>query len=366
MHKILIVEDDTNQRLLLKDVIHSSLDDIQILEADNGKHAVQALDKNNISLTITDLHMPEMNGSELIEWMKNNQPDIPIIVLTAVPGLETKEKILNQGILQYIQKPLERSVLVEKIKSVLVEKTDGYLNGITIPAFLQLLFIEQKSCTLEIEAHGKKGLLYFKNGNIINAALDQLSGEEAVLQIIGWVDGNIRIGNLNENTVPVIDKSTNYLIMEAMRMKDQMENEKKNTSGAGNSFQSKLQKLLIDTDQTIGFKCFIIAKEKGEIIAHHSLDDSLDIENLAKAIQRMCKTSAESMQAIGSKPPEECLIKSADYVIALMHKKEYCMFFICDNHGKSAIMRMHMVKLAEQIKDLFKEEAKSTNQETPD
>ncbi|PIE90267.1 MAG: hypothetical protein CR997_06670 [Acidobacteria bacterium] len=366
MQKILIVEDDTNQRLFLKDVILSALDKVQLFEADNGKHAVQVLCENNIALTITDLHMPEMNGSELITWMRKNQPDIPIIVSTAVPSLATKEKILSQGVLQYIQKPIDRSTLVHKIKHVLTEKSGGYLKGITIPAFLQLLIIEHKSCTLEINSQGKTGSLYIKDGLIINATLDQLSGEKAALEIISWIDGDIRIKNLNEDMTPVIDKSASYLIMEAMRMKDMLENKKKTSTESGNLFQSKLQKLLIDTDQTIGFKCFIIVKEDGEIIAHHCLDDSLDIENLTKSIQRMCKTSAESMKAIGSKPPEECLIKSADYVIALMHKKEYCMFFICDKHGKTAIMRMHMVKLAEQIKDLFKEEAESTNQETPD
>jgi DNA-binding response OmpR family regulator len=113
---ILIVDDDDSIRSLL----HQELGDAgyQIIEANNGKEALDCVRKQRPDLIILDIMMPEMNGFDVAAVLKNdpNTMDIPIIVLSVV---QDKARGFRIGVDRYLTKPIDTGLLFSEIGSLL-------------------------------------------------------------------------------------------------------------------------------------------------------------------------------------------------------------------------------------------------------
>jgi two-component system, NtrC family, response regulator AtoC len=114
--KILVVDDEPGQRQFISGSLSRSH---QIAVAANGLEASQLLSHHSFDLVITDERMPGMSGIELIHWMRENSPEIPVIVLTAYGSVETAVEAIKLGAEEYLTKPLkspdELRIVVEKV-----------------------------------------------------------------------------------------------------------------------------------------------------------------------------------------------------------------------------------------------------------
>jgi len=132
---ILVVEDNTDARLFLQ---RSLEDEYRVLVAANGKEALQVLAKNDsVSIMVSDVMMPEMDGIELFRQMKGNinYSHIPVILLTAKSSEENIVEGLEEGVADYITKPFSLAVLRLRIRKVLEWTQNVYgqiANGIEI------------------------------------------------------------------------------------------------------------------------------------------------------------------------------------------------------------------------------------------
>ena len=116
---ILVVDDNTDARLFLQ---RSLGDEYHVLVAVNGKDALQVLAKtDNISMIVSDVMMPEMDGIELFREIKGNinYSHIPVILLTAKSSEENIVAGLEEGVADYITKPFSLAVLRLRIRKVL-------------------------------------------------------------------------------------------------------------------------------------------------------------------------------------------------------------------------------------------------------
>ncbi len=114
---ILIVEDEEGVRIFLKEALLAHK--YNVLEAKNGREAMEILEKENIDLVITDLIMPEMNGEELYEKIKEKKPEIKFIFTSGYTDDHISQKnVLNEGI-NFLSKPYSLNDLFLMIKKVL-------------------------------------------------------------------------------------------------------------------------------------------------------------------------------------------------------------------------------------------------------
>jgi CheY-like chemotaxis protein len=116
--KVLVVEDIALNQLLMKTL----LDDFGFERdiADNGKVAIEKLQNNSYDIILMDLHMPEMNGFEATEYIRNKMnSQIPIIALTADVTTADLKKCTAVGMNDYISKPLDEKLLYNKIVNLL-------------------------------------------------------------------------------------------------------------------------------------------------------------------------------------------------------------------------------------------------------
>jgi DNA-binding NtrC family response regulator len=101
---ILIVDDEPAQCQFLGGSLEK---DYSTVSAANGREATQLLSRRSFDLVITDERMPEMGGIELIRWIRERMPEIPVIVLTAYGSVETAVEAMNLGAQEYLTKPLK-------------------------------------------------------------------------------------------------------------------------------------------------------------------------------------------------------------------------------------------------------------------
>ncbi|MDF1517955.1 MAG: response regulator, partial [Lutibacter sp.] len=140
--KILVVEDIALNQLLMKTL----LNDFGFLHdfASNGKLAIEKLQNNDYDIILMDLQMPEMDGFEATDYIRNMmKSDIPIIALTANVTTADLEKCKSVGMNDYISKPVEEKILYKKIvdlvkKSTALKANEAKDNSSSIEKFEKL------------------------------------------------------------------------------------------------------------------------------------------------------------------------------------------------------------------------------------
>jgi DNA-binding response OmpR family regulator len=118
---ILVVEDDAEIRFMIKDLLSS---DYQIVEASNGKEALQVVNQKHPLLIISDIIMPEMDGVEFVKVMKADEftSHIPIILLSSKSSIDNQIEGFESGADAYINKPFNFRHLEVMIKNLLHKK----------------------------------------------------------------------------------------------------------------------------------------------------------------------------------------------------------------------------------------------------
>ncbi|MHA7844069.1 MAG: hybrid sensor histidine kinase/response regulator [Winogradskyella sp.] len=116
---ILVVEDNKINQMVMRKVLNS-FENITFSVVDNGKEAIDALKQGVYDLILMDLQMPEMDGYEATERIRSGDlgrtvGNIPIIAVTADAMQETKQRVLNLGMNDYMTKPVKRDELFQKI-----------------------------------------------------------------------------------------------------------------------------------------------------------------------------------------------------------------------------------------------------------
>ena len=120
MKTILIVEDSATTRALIRAVIEE-LGEFETVEASSGFEALKMLPQQEYDLIITDINMPDINGLELINFVRNNPRynNIPIIIVSTERSEEDKKRGMALGATAYVTKPFKSLELQEIIKKTI-------------------------------------------------------------------------------------------------------------------------------------------------------------------------------------------------------------------------------------------------------
>lgn len=118
--KILVVEDSSTTRGLITSAVEF-IDGLEIFESKNGFEALKLLPHHHFNLIITDINMPDINGLELVSFVKKNQnyKHIPLIIITTEGSKRDKEKGLSLGADEYLVKPFNPEELQRLVKKYL-------------------------------------------------------------------------------------------------------------------------------------------------------------------------------------------------------------------------------------------------------
>ena len=117
MFSILVCEDD----FAIKTMISTKLkqENYSVHTVQNGQEALNLMEKQQIDLVISDIMMPEMDGYEFVQTLRETKHTLPILMITAKSQLESLEAAFKLGVDDYMVKPLRLEELVLRVKALL-------------------------------------------------------------------------------------------------------------------------------------------------------------------------------------------------------------------------------------------------------
>ncbi len=115
--KVLVVEDNNAMRSLIAASLEQHLD-VDVFEAENGFAALKMIPENEFTLIITDINMPDINGLELITFLRQHPAykDVPILIISTEAGDEDRRRGLAIGADGYLVKPFSDGELVSLVQ----------------------------------------------------------------------------------------------------------------------------------------------------------------------------------------------------------------------------------------------------------
>lgn len=121
--KILVVEDSSSMRAFLTTVIEGGTEayDLEIVEASSGFEALKSLPHHKFDAILTDINMPDINGLELVSFLKNHPVyrAIPIMVISTETSEGDRKRARDLGAEEYLVKPFQSGELVDKLRRIL-------------------------------------------------------------------------------------------------------------------------------------------------------------------------------------------------------------------------------------------------------
>jgi two-component system chemotaxis response regulator CheY len=117
MASVLLVEDSPAMRSLVRSMI-ASLDGFSVREARSGSEALSILSKERFDLIVTDIHMPDLSGLELIRFVRQSQEhrDTPLFIISTESSLRDRERGIALGANEYLSKPFDPQELQHLVR----------------------------------------------------------------------------------------------------------------------------------------------------------------------------------------------------------------------------------------------------------
>jgi len=163
MFKILVIDDETFLREMLKDIFtHAGY---EVITAKNSNEGLDKIHSENPDLVLLDCSMPVMDGYEVLTELKKEPrfQNLPVIMLTAMASEQDEIKGLNLGLDDYITKPFKTPILIARVKTILErKKASAQSNPLTSLAGNLAI---QDEVTARLEAKKKFALLYVDISN---------------------------------------------------------------------------------------------------------------------------------------------------------------------------------------------------------
>jgi DNA-binding response OmpR family regulator len=117
MFNIMVVEDDRNTRKLMAAVLEQN--GYKPVLAKDGLDALEILDHTMVDLIILDVMMPNMDGYEFAETLRNNDFNLPILMVTAKETIQDKKKGFMLGVDDYMVKPVDEEEMILRVSALL-------------------------------------------------------------------------------------------------------------------------------------------------------------------------------------------------------------------------------------------------------
>jgi DNA-binding response OmpR family regulator/predicted regulator of Ras-like GTPase activity (Roadblock/LC7/MglB family) len=172
----------------------------EVRVANCATRAFALLETEPFALLITDLRMPKIDGFQVLMGARRRFPTLKTVAITGLGDQQYRARAYASGIDLYTEKPTtptEIRLFAECVDALLTQgSTEEGFRGVQSKSLMDLIQIEclsQNSRTLRITRGSLEGRVWIDEGNVIDAELQDLHGEEAFRQIFGWKTGNFEI-----------------------------------------------------------------------------------------------------------------------------------------------------------------------------
>jgi len=236
--RVLVVDDNPLVLELMAKGLESHCD---VQAAADGADALLKIVDEAPDMVICDYRMPGLDGRQLFEKLRarSGSKPIPFMFVANRSDIEEKLRPLVDGVEDFIIKPFFVAELVRRAKKVIdrlqLEKLQkssarpgviqGRLEEMSMLDLMQSIEMGQKTCKLTVRSGGNTCEIYFASGQCQDAKMGAVEGEPAVYEAVRWAAGEFEIDFNASPSRTTIERSTTGLLMEALRLMDESQQE---------------------------------------------------------------------------------------------------------------------------------------------
>jgi two-component system, NtrC family, response regulator len=114
MHSILVVDDEPNYLVVLSELLKD--EGFEVFTAVDGTAGLKIIEAVDLDIVVTDMQMPGMNGLQLLNKVKEKNPDLPVVVITAFAEVDKAVQAMQAGAFNYLAKPFSNDELIITLK----------------------------------------------------------------------------------------------------------------------------------------------------------------------------------------------------------------------------------------------------------
>jgi DNA-binding response OmpR family regulator len=223
--KILIVDDEESMVFSIQDYLSSYA---ECLGATSYEEAISILVKNTgIAAVISDIRMPGKDGFDLLIWLRENRPQVKVIMITAYGSPSVRSLAKQKGAVRYLEKPLDLEHLLELVRQLLERKGFSVaLKDMELADVLQFLSFANKTAKVQIfNPLGEEGEIGLDGEEILWIRTGMKEGEEAFYEIMSWQGGSFEVFPLEKGVrlsgEKKISVPLSFLLLEEARRRDE-------------------------------------------------------------------------------------------------------------------------------------------------
>ncbi len=370
--RILVVDDEP---LFLSSVAEALAAEgfSEVDTAGDGGEALEKLGATRFDLVVTDLNMPGIGGVEMLAGISQAEFGGRVMVVSAYLTDETERAVRQLGAIACLEKPIDLTTLIELVRAAL-SHPESVLDGLTVAGFTQLLELEGKTCLLRVRSEGRQGDLVFEDGQLIDAVTEEVEGDRAALDILGWqgvvlVLHEIPGSRRRRTTLPL-----SHLLLDAARALDESNQDEQSfrdapvpSSGseAGepepNPTQSNARKEhpMANVKETLkslmsidgASACSLVDYESGMSLGQAGGGDDFNLEVAAAGNTQVVQAKMQVMQNLGLETTiEDILITlGTQYhlIRPLVSASNLFLYLVLDRQKSNLAMARHKLATAE-------------------
>ncbi len=227
--KILILDDDQDFLDVCRQMFSALPSQPDILTVNSGSRALSLLESEPFAVLLTDLRMPQMDGFQVLSIVRKRLPLLRIVVMTGLSDDQTRSRAYEIGIDLFIEKPKsqrERQLFLECVESLLERdaRQTGFRGVVEHKALVDIIQLEcltQSSAVVKITSERSVGYIWFRNGEIIDAATATSKAEKAFKEILSWKVGSFDLLAPDSARTRTIFTSTQGLLLDTAQAIDE-------------------------------------------------------------------------------------------------------------------------------------------------
>lgn len=230
--KILLAEPDVETAKPLGKALKDA--GMEVFYSKDGPRALELAIRSRPDIILTEIELPYLNAVKIAQILRSNPNvrDVPIIFFTEGDINPVYQPFFRNAV---IKKPFNVDQVLTKVEGVIfkeeksrevqreAKEIEGNLTQMSLVDIFQIFSMNKKSGVLALrrEDIGEEGMVFLKDGEIINATINNTKGEKALYRLLGWETGKFAYIPQDFHPEVTIEKSTDSLLMEGMRQIDE-------------------------------------------------------------------------------------------------------------------------------------------------
>lgn len=204
--RILIADNDPTEVQALRDGLVAA--GYEVRQVDNGANALRFCREFQPHLVLAEVKLPKIDGHHLLRELKSQASTkfVPFVLMSKHRTVDERVHSMHLGVDDYISKPFHPDEVITRIEIILKELEllratphkqekgfSGKLSEIPLVDILKTLEIAGKSAEVRLQQESREGTVYVKDGQVLDAKLENLQPVPALMRMFLWMDGTFRV-----------------------------------------------------------------------------------------------------------------------------------------------------------------------------